>query len=156
MVTDLNMSHRKMSDFVSFPLFGFTLVIKLRNFDFESHWNTLIFFDKKRYGVRFEYVPWKNVWFCFISIVWVHFSHKTEKFRFWKSLKYFNIFDERRYGVRFEYVPWKNVWFYFISIVWSYFSHKTEKFQFERSLKHFNIFWQRNDVRFDYVLSNSV
>ena len=90
--SDLNMSHRKMSDFVSIPLFGFTLVIKLRNFDFESHWNTLIFFDKKRYGVRFEYVPWKNVWFCFISIVWVHFSHKTEKFQFWKSLKYFNIF----------------------------------------------------------------
>ena len=37
-----------MSDFVSFPLLGFTLVIKLRNFDFESHWNTLIFFDKKK------------------------------------------------------------------------------------------------------------
>ena len=36
-----------MSDFASFPLLAFTLVIKLRNFDFESHWNTLIFFDKK-------------------------------------------------------------------------------------------------------------
>ena len=36
-----------MSDFVSFPLFGFNVVIKLRNVDFESHWNTLIFFDKK-------------------------------------------------------------------------------------------------------------
>ena len=36
-----------MSDFVSFPLLGFTLVIKLRNFDFESHWNTLIFLIKK-------------------------------------------------------------------------------------------------------------
>ena len=34
---DLNMSHEKMSDFALFPLFGFTLVIKLRNFDFESH-----------------------------------------------------------------------------------------------------------------------
>ena len=89
-MSDLNMSLGKMSDFVSFPLFGFILVIKLRNFNFESHWNTLICFDKK--SVRFEYVPWKNVWFCFISIVWVHFSHKTEKFRFWKSLKYFNIF----------------------------------------------------------------
>ena len=31
------MSHGKMSDFVSFTLFGFTLVIKLRNSDFESH-----------------------------------------------------------------------------------------------------------------------
>ena len=27
----------KMCDFVLFPLFGFTLVTKLRNFDFESH-----------------------------------------------------------------------------------------------------------------------
>ena len=49
----------KTSDFVSFPLFGSTLVIKLRNSDFESHSSNLICFDKK--GVRFEYVPWKNV-----------------------------------------------------------------------------------------------
>ena len=82
----------KISDFVSFPLLGLTLVIKLRNSDFEIHWNTLIYFDKKRYGVRFEYVLWKNVWFCFISIAYVHFFHITDKFRFWKSLKYFNIF----------------------------------------------------------------
>ena len=60
MASDWNMSRGKMSDFVSFPLFGFTLVIKLRNFDFESHWNTLIFFDKKIYDVRFEYAPWRN------------------------------------------------------------------------------------------------
>ena len=33
----LNMSPGKMSDFVSTPLFSFTLVIKLRNSDFESH-----------------------------------------------------------------------------------------------------------------------
>ena len=37
MVPDLSMSHGKMSDFVSFPLSGFTLVIKLRNCDFEGH-----------------------------------------------------------------------------------------------------------------------
>ena len=47
----------KMHDFVSFPLFGFTLVIKLRNFDFKSHGNTLIFFDKKIYDLRYEYKP---------------------------------------------------------------------------------------------------
>ena len=29
------MSHARMSYFVSFPFFGFNLVIKLRNFDFE-------------------------------------------------------------------------------------------------------------------------
>ena len=36
-ISDLNMSYGKMSDLVSFPLLGFTLVIKLRDFDFESH-----------------------------------------------------------------------------------------------------------------------
>ena len=33
MASALNMSHEKMPDFVSFPLLGFILVIKLRNFD---------------------------------------------------------------------------------------------------------------------------
>ena len=42
-----NMSRGKMSDFVSLPLFGFTLVIKLRNLDIEGHGNTLIFLIKK-------------------------------------------------------------------------------------------------------------
>ena len=46
MVSDLDVSLKKMSDFVSLPLFGFTLVIKLRNFDFDGHLNALIFFDK--------------------------------------------------------------------------------------------------------------
>ena len=36
-MSDLNMTHGKMSDFVSFPLLGFTLVNKRKNFDFESH-----------------------------------------------------------------------------------------------------------------------
>ena len=36
-MSDLNMSYEKMSDFVSFALFGFTLFIKLRNFDFKGH-----------------------------------------------------------------------------------------------------------------------
>ena len=42
MMSDLSMSHGKMSNFVSFPFFGITLLRKLRNFDFDSHWNTLI------------------------------------------------------------------------------------------------------------------
>ena len=44
-----------MSDFVSFPLLEFTLVIKLRNFYFEGHYNTLILFDKKN-DVRLDCV----------------------------------------------------------------------------------------------------
>ena len=47
MTSDLQMSHGKMSDFVSFLLFGFTLVRKLRNFDFKGHLNTVIFLIKK-------------------------------------------------------------------------------------------------------------
>ena len=37
MTSDLNMFLDEMVEFVSFPLFGFTLVIKLTNFDLESH-----------------------------------------------------------------------------------------------------------------------
>ena len=44
-----------MSNFVSFPLLGFTLVIKFRNFDFEVHQDTLNFLDEKN-NVRFDYV----------------------------------------------------------------------------------------------------
>ena len=37
--------------------------------------------------VRFVYVSWKNVWFCFISIVWVHFIHKNFDFKsHWNTL----------------------------------------------------------------------
>ena len=45
----------KICDFVSLPLFVFSLVIKLKNIDFESLWNTLILFDKK------IYVLWKKI-----------------------------------------------------------------------------------------------
>ena len=37
MVSDLNMFNGKMSDFVSFSLFGFILVIKLRNFGIKGY-----------------------------------------------------------------------------------------------------------------------
>ena len=36
-MSNVNIFHRKMSDFVSFPLFEFTLIMKWRNFDFEIH-----------------------------------------------------------------------------------------------------------------------
>ena len=55
MMSDLNISYGKMSDFVSFPLFRVTLVMKLRNLNFKVRENTLIFFDKEN-DVRFDYV----------------------------------------------------------------------------------------------------
>ena len=93
-------------------IFRFIAVMQLIKFNFESIFNKksinkINIFDKERNGVRFEYVLWKNFWFCLIFIVWAQFSHKTDKFWFWKSLKYFNIFNEKRYGVKFEYVLWK-------------------------------------------------
>ena len=41
------MCHGKISDFVLFPFFGLTLVIKLRNFNFEIHKNASMFFITK-------------------------------------------------------------------------------------------------------------
>ena len=83
----------KMSDFVSVSLFALILVMKmkLRNFDFINYWNALLFFHQKN-DVRFEYVPWKNVWFCFISLVCAYFCNKNLRFGFQNLLKYFNIF----------------------------------------------------------------
>ena len=37
MVSDLNMYVGKMSDFISYLLLGFILVVKLRNLDFKVH-----------------------------------------------------------------------------------------------------------------------
>ena len=48
MALNLNISYKKMSNFVSFLLPELYLVIKLRSFDFENHYNNLIFFDKKK------------------------------------------------------------------------------------------------------------
>ena len=48
MVSDLSMPHGKVSEFISFPWFGFTLVIKLRNFIFKViTCSALFFFIKK-------------------------------------------------------------------------------------------------------------
>ena len=102
-----------------------TFAIKLGDVNYRSHWNILVLCDQlkmmsglnmlhektfycasyifdKGHDVRFKYDLQKNVWFCFISNAWVHFSHKTKKLRFWKSLKYFNIFWEKQNDVRFE------------------------------------------------------
>ena len=54
MASDLNISGWKMSDFVSFLLFGFTLVIK-HKFLFLKSLEYFNFFNKKN-DVKFEYV----------------------------------------------------------------------------------------------------
>ena len=79
------MSHEKISDFVSFSLFRFTLVINLTDFDLESHLNTLIVLEIKN-DVRFDYVLPDSVWFG-LTFVWVEFRQKVEKWKFWILLK---------------------------------------------------------------------
>ena len=121
--------------------------------------NTAIFFWQKIYDVRFGYFPWKNVWFCFISSAWFHFSHKTEKFEFESHWNTLIIFHKKRNEGRSEYVSWKNVLFCFISIVLVHFGNKTEKFQLLKWLKYFTFFFcekKKDDVRFEYVLWNRV
>ena len=79
-LSDLHMS---WMIFFSLYLTVFTFTMRLKSSNCKSPWNV---------SGLFEYVPRNNVWFCFNSIVLVHFSYKTEKFQYWKSLKYFNIF----------------------------------------------------------------
>ena len=105
--------------FCSFPFFGFNLVMKLRNFDFESHGDTLIFFWSKRYVVRFEYIPWKNIWLCFISIVCVQISPDSS-FAF--KCQCFLIKND----VRFGYSLSKSVWFGLSFAVWVKFCQWVE------------------------------
>ena len=66
MTSDLNMACGKIFDFVSFPMFWFIIVIKLRNFDFESDWNTLMFLIKK---------IWRHIGICHMEkyLILFHF-----------------------------------------------------------------------------------
>ena len=48
----LNMSHGKMSDFVSFPLFGFNLVVKPRNFDFKANGQEIFLCNPQKSSVN--------------------------------------------------------------------------------------------------------
>ena len=72
------MLHEKMSNFVLFPLFKFSLAINLRHFEFGSHCNTLRLFIKNDMVSDLNMSHGKMSRFCFIFIAWVYFSHKTE------------------------------------------------------------------------------
>ena len=85
MPSDLIMSHGKVSDFVSFVLFWFTLVIKRRIFEFESHWNihfTLIFFWSKTTWYQVWICPTNSVWFVSSIVAWVTFWQEVDKYDF--------------------------------------------------------------------------
>ena len=139
----------KIYDFVSVPLFDLTLIIKLRDFDFESHWNTLIFFWKKNMLRQSWICPMEKSLIFFIFIVRVQFSHKTDRFWFWKSLKYFNSFWSKRWG-QIEICPVKQclIWFNFrcLSIIFAIsleiqILNFIEIVQLRNMLLNQNLFW---------------
>ena len=70
MATDLDMHYGKIIDFISLPLCGLNLVIKLRNLGFGSNWRDFnIFWSKTDF--RFEYFLSNSVWFGLSFVVWV-------------------------------------------------------------------------------------
>ena len=87
MATDLDMHYGKKIDFISFPLCGLNLVIKLRNFGFGSNWRDFnIFWSKTDF--RFEYFLSNSVWFGLSFIVWVELCSKlrnTDYKLYWDS-----------------------------------------------------------------------
>ena len=66
--------------------------MRLKDANYKRHLNILVFCDQWKMMWDLNMSHGKKIQFCFISIVWIHFSQKTEKFWFKKSLKYFNIF----------------------------------------------------------------
>ena len=83
-------------------MFGFTLVIKLRNFDFESHWNTLIFFDKKDMTSDLNISHGKMSDFVGYPLLGLTLVIKLRNFDFESHLNTF--FLTKKNDVRFEYI----------------------------------------------------
>ena len=104
-MSDLNMPHGKMSDFVSCPLFGFTLVIKLKISHFENHWNILIFFIKKDMVWDLNMSHGKMSDFVSIPLFGFTLAIKLRNFDFESHWNVLIIFNKEIYGVRFKYVP---------------------------------------------------
>ena len=83
-------------------MFSFTPVTKLQNFNFESHLNTLIFFDQNKYDVRFEYASWKMS--DFVSSIFFGFTLviKLRNLDF-EGHRNTEIFSDKKNDVRFEF-----------------------------------------------------
>ena len=105
-LSNMHMSRLILFHYIFIILFVLNFAMKLKDDNYKSHWNILVFYDQL-----------KMIWICSMEkclilfhFTWVHFSHKTEKFRFWKPLKYFNIFWQKN-DIRFVYVLSNTVWF---------------------------------------------
>ena len=107
---------RKMSAFVSFLLFG--LITKLRNFGLESHWNTLIFFDKKYMTSDLNMPHGQMSDFFSFPLFGLALVIKLRNFHLeshWNTLIFFLL---KKKLVRFDYVLSNSVWFYLSLVLW--------------------------------------
>ena len=96
-MSELNISHRKMSDFISFSLFGFTLVVKLRNFNFKSHWDILIFLTEKNMASDFNMSHEKMFHFVAFSFLGFTLVIKLRNFDFESHWNTLIFFDQRKW-----------------------------------------------------------
>ena len=119
--------HDNMPDIVSLPLVGFTLVIKLKNFDLESHWilqfflmrknmkNTLIFLIKvcliTDLNMSCQCLLWLKLR-CLCSILAT--SWEIRFLNFTKIVQYFTI---KKSVIRSKFVLVYFVLFIFFSII---------------------------------------
>ena len=121
MMADLrDMSHAKMSGFVSYRLFGFTLVIKLGNFYFEIHWNILMFLIKRDMTSDFNMSHAKTSDFASFTLFKFTLVMKLRYFDFENRWNTLILFDKKN-DVRFEYVLSKSIWFCLSFTVWGEF-----------------------------------
>ena len=127
-------------------LIALTFAMKLKHVNCKGHSNILAFATGEK---------WCQISKClllFFSTFWVGFSHNTEKFWFWKSLKCFNIFWKKRYGIRFEYANGKMS--DFVSLILFGFTLVIKLGIFNFHI-HWNNFLMKKEVRFEFVLSNT-
>ena len=92
MISDLKMPRGKMSDFVSFPLFGFILVIKPRNFDFESLEILQYFWIKKNMTPDLNMSHGKMFYFFSFQLFGFTFVIKLRSFHFESHWNHWNTF----------------------------------------------------------------
>ena len=106
-----HMFYWKWPIFLSFPLFKFTLVIKLRNFGFKSHWNTLIFLPKKYNTSDLNMSHGKMSDFASFPLFGFTLVMKLKNFDFENHWNTLVSFDIKKSDVRFKYAMSSSVWF---------------------------------------------
>ena len=128
-----------------------TFGMKLKSASYKSHWNVLVFYNLWKIMPDLNMSHGKMSDFVSFLIFWVHFSHKTEKFRFWKSLKYFNIFDKEK-----DMAPWcSGVWWcsvvvmygavvLWLSLLHNFIHQNLNSGSVQVQIDGEDIFWQRS------------